>query len=54
MTTENITTALATVKEIVTWVVSFVGENPVLMVFFVGGMIPVGVKIFKKLRKSVA
>lgn len=54
MTTENITTALATVKEIVTWVVSFVGENPVLMVFFVGGMIPVGIKIFKKLRKSVA
>lgn len=54
MTTETITTALATVKEIVSWVVSFIGENPVLMVFFVGGMIPVGIKIFKKLKNSVA
>lgn len=54
MTTETITTALGTVKEIVSWVVSFIGENPVLMVFFVGGMIPVGIKIFKKLKNSVA
>lgn len=54
MSTETISTALGTVKEIVSWVVTFVGENPVLMVFFVGGMIPVGIKIFKKLKKSVA
>lgn len=54
MTTEGITSALEWIKQIVSWVVSFIGENPVLMVFFVGGMIPVGIKIFKKLKNSVA
>lgn len=54
MTTESITTALGTVKEMVTWVVSFISENPVLMVFFVGGLIPLGVRVFKSLKRSVA
>lgn len=54
MTSESITTALGTVKELVSWVMEFVSTNPVLMVFFVGGMIPLGVRVFKKLRKSVS
>jgi len=46
MTSEAVTAALGTIKDIVSWVVSFVSENPVLMVFFVGGLIPVGVHVF--------
>lgn len=53
MTTESMTTALGTVKEIVTWVISTVSENPVLMVFFVAGLIPVGIRVFAKLKNSV-
>lgn len=53
MTTEAISGALGTIKEIVSWVVSFVSDNAVLMVFFVGGLIPVGIKVFKKLKNSV-
>lgn len=53
MTTESVTTSLGTVKEIVSWVVSFVGDNPVLMVFFVAGLIPVGIGIFRKLKNAV-
>lgn len=54
MTTEGVTAALGTVKEIFTWVVTTVGENPVLMVFFVGGLIPVGINVFKKIKKAVS
>ena len=53
MTSEAVTTALGTIKDIVSWVVSFVSENPVLMVFFVGGLIPVGVHVFRSLKNSV-
>ena len=53
MTSEAVTAALGTIKDIVSWVVSFVSENPVLMVFFVGGLIPVGVHVFRSLKKSV-
>ena len=53
MTSEGITAALGTVKEIVSWVVEFVGSNSVLMVFFVGGLIPVGISVFRKLKNSV-
>lgn len=54
MTTEGVTTALGTVKEIFSWVVTTVGENPVLMVFFVGGLIPVGIRVFKKIKNAVS
>ena len=53
MTSEAVTAALGTIKDIVSWVVSFVSENPVLMVFFVGGLIPVGVHVFRSLKNSV-
>lgn len=53
MSTEVITAALGTIKEIVAWVVEFVSSNAVLMVFFVGGLIPVGISVFKKLKNSV-
>lgn len=53
MTSEAVTAALGTIKDIVSWVVSFVSENPVLMVFFVGGLIPVGVRVFRSLKNSV-
>lgn len=53
MSSESITTALGTVKEMVTWVVGFIGENPVFMVFFVAGLIPVGVKVFKSIKNAV-
>lgn len=53
MSTEVTTAALATIKEIVAWVVEFVSGNAVLMVFFVGGLIPVGISVFKKLKNSV-
>lgn len=49
----SITEPLAIIKDIVSWVVTFVGSNPVLMVFFVGGLIPVGIKVFRKLKNSV-
>ena len=52
MTSEAVTAALGTIKDIVSWVVSFVSENPVLM-FFVGGLIPVGVHVFRSLKNSV-
>lgn len=53
MTTEGITAALATVKEMVSWVVNFIGENAVFMVFFVAGLIPVGVKVFRSIKNAV-
>ena len=53
MTSEAVTAALGTIKDIVSWVVSFVAENPVLMVFFVGGLIPVGVHVSRSLKNSV-
>lgn len=53
MTTESITTALGTVKEMVSWVITFIGDNPVFMVFFVAGLIPVGVKVFKSIKNAV-
>ena len=54
MSTESITGALGTVKEMVTWVVGFIGDNPVFMVFFVAGLIPVGVKVFKSIKRAVS
>lgn len=54
MTTESITAALATVKEMVTWVVGFIGDNAVFMVFFVAGLIPVGVRVFKSIKRAVS
>ncbi len=53
MGAEVITAALGTIKEIVSWVVEFVSSNAVLMVFFVGGLIPVGISVFRKLKNSV-
>ena len=53
MTAESIGTALDSVKEIASWVLTFVSENPVLMVFFVAGMIPVGVKVVKSIIRAV-
>ena len=49
----SVTAPLLIIKDIVSWVVEFVGGNPVLMVFFVAGLIPVGIKVFKKLKNSV-
>lgn len=49
----SITAPLGIIKDIVSWVVTFVADNPVLMVFFVGGLIPVGIRVFKKLKNSV-
>lgn len=49
----SVTPSLTIIKSIVSWVVEFVGDNPVLMVFFVGGLIPVGIKVFRKLKNSV-
>ncbi len=53
MTTESITTALGTVKEMVSWVITFIGDNAVFMVFFVAGLIPVGVRVFKAIKNAV-
>lgn len=53
MTTESMTTALGTVKEVVSWTITTVSENPVLMVFFVAGLIPVGIRVFRSLKNSV-
>ena len=53
MTAEGLTNALASVWEIVGSAVDFIAENPILMVCFVAGLVPVGFKIFKKARKSV-
>lgn len=53
MGAESMTGALGTVKEIVTWVIGTVSENSVLMVFFVAGLIPCGIKVFRSLKNSV-
>lgn len=53
MTSEGISSALDMIKSIVTWVVSFVANNAVLMVFFVAGLIPVGIMVFRKLKNAV-
>ena len=53
MTSEGISSALEMIKSIVSWVVSFVADNAVLMVFFVAGLIPVGIMVFRKLKKAV-
>lgn len=53
MTSECISSALEMIKSIVSWVVSFVADNPVLMVFFVAGLIPVGIMVFRKLKNAV-
>lgn len=53
MTSEGIASALDMIKSIVSWVVSFVADNLVLMVFFVAGLIPVGIMVFRKLKNAV-
>ena len=53
MTSESISSALEMIKSIVSWVVSFVADNAVLMVFFVAGLIPVGIMVFRKLKNAV-
>lgn len=53
MTSEDISSALEMIKSIVSWVVSFVADNAVLMVFFVAGLIPVGIMVFRKLKNAV-
>ena len=53
MTREGISSALEMIKSIVSWVVSFVADNAVLMVFFVAGLIPVGIMVFRKLKNAV-
>lgn len=53
MTSEGISSALDMIKSIVSWVVSFVADNRVLMVFFVAGLIPVGIMVFRKLKNAV-
>lgn len=53
MTSEGISSALDMIKSIVSWVVSFIADNPVLMVFFVAGLIPVGIMVFRKLKNAV-
>lgn len=53
MTSEGISAALEMIKSIVSWVVSFVADNAVLMVFFVAGLIPVGIMVFRKLKNAV-
>lgn len=52
MTAEAITAPLAVVKDLVAWVVEFISGNAILMVFFVGGLIPLGVKVFKSLKRA--
>ena len=52
--TKAVTTALGTVWEIVGDCVTFIADNPVLMVIFVGGcLVPIGFKIFKRAKRSV-
>ena len=53
MTSEGISSALEMIKSIVSWVVSFVADNAVLMVFFVAGLIPVGPTVCRKLKNAV-
>ena len=53
MTSEGISSALEMIKSIVSWVVSFVADNAVLMVFFVAGLITVGIMVFRKLKNAV-
>lgn len=53
MTSEGISSALEMIKSIVSWVVSFVADNAALMVFFVAGLIPVGIMVFRKLKNAV-
>ena len=53
MTSEGISSALEMIKSIVSWVVSFVADNAVLMVFFVAGLIPVGIMVLRKLKNAV-
>ena len=53
MASEGISSALEMIKSIVSWVMSFVADNAVLMVFFVAGLIPVGIMVFRKLKNAV-
>lgn len=54
MTAEGVTSALGTVWTIVGDTVTFIGENPVLMVCFVGGLVStVGVRLFRRLKRAV-
>lgn len=48
-----ITTALKTVWDIVESCVTFISDNPIMMVLLVAGMVPVGFKIFKRAKRSV-
>lgn len=53
MNAEGVSTALTTVWELVGSCVDFIGKNPVLMVLFVAGLVPMGFRIFKRAKNSV-
>lgn len=49
----SVTSSLNTIKEIATWVLAFVMENPVLALFFAGGLIFVGIRVVKAIIRAI-
>ena len=51
MTSEAITTALGTVGTLVQKAISMIADNPVLMVCFCAGLVPIGIGIVRSLKR---
>lgn len=50
---EALTTALTNIGTVMSTTVGIITDNAILMTMFAGGLIIVGAKVFKRLRRSV-
>lgn len=50
--TENLTTALSSIGTIITQCVDVITDNPVLFIFFCGGLLGVGFKAVRQAKKA--
>lgn len=50
--TETLTGALANMTSLVNWCLTTIQGNEILMFFFCAGIVPVGIRVFRKLKNS--
>lgn len=51
MTTEGMTSAVSSIMQIVSTVVSTIAGNPILMIFFCSGLVGIAIGIVRRLKR---
>lgn len=51
MTTEGMTSAVSSIMQIVSTVVSTIAGNPILMIFFCAGLVGIAIGIVRRLKR---